>query len=104
MSTAVNLLKFNGMDATVEGSAEYDPQLNGAAETAVRLVKGQVRVKQLDLENDIKSHIPVCHPVITWLVRHSAMVKTMRVVGADGKTGWQRGRGAAGQLRGSRAI
>ena len=99
VNTAVNVLKLNGMDVTVEGSAEYDPQSNGAAESAVRLVKGQVRALQVGLENDIKSHIPVGHPVITWLVRHAAMVRTMRVVGADGKTAWQRARGSTCKLK-----
>jgi hypothetical protein len=99
VNTAVNLLKLNGLDITVEGSIEYDPQSNGAAESAVRLIKGQVRALQVGFENDIKSHIPVGHPVISWLVRHAAMVRTMRVVGADGKTGWQRARGAACKLK-----
>ena len=42
VSTAVNLLKLNGLDVTFQGPAEYDPQSNGAAQTAVRFVKGQV--------------------------------------------------------------
>ena len=76
VNTAVRLLKLRGMDVTVEGSAEYDPQSNGAAQTAVRLVKGQARGLKVGLENDIKSHIRVGHPVIIWLVRHAAMVRT----------------------------
>ena len=59
-------------------------------ETAFRLVEKQVRALQVGLETDIKSHIPFGIPVITWPVRHAAMVRTMRAVGADGKTGWQR--------------
>ena len=50
---AILKLVNNGMDVTVEGSAEYDPQSNGAAETAVRFVKGQVRALQFGLENGI---------------------------------------------------
>ena len=98
-TSQLNLLKLSGLDVSVEGSIEYDPQSNGAAESAVRLIKGQVRALQVGFENDIKSHILVAHPVITWLVRHAAMVRTMRVVGADGKTGWQRARGAACKLK-----
>ena len=37
VNTAVNLLKLNGVDVTVEGSAEDDVQSNWAAETAVQL-------------------------------------------------------------------
>ena len=99
VNSAVNVLKLSGTNVTVEGSAEYDPQSNGAAESAVRLVKGQVRALQVGLENDIKSHIPVGHPVITWLVRHAAMVRTMRVIGTDGKTAWQRTRGSTCKVK-----
>ena len=57
LNTMVNLLKLSGVNVTVEGSAEYDPQSNEAAETAVCLGKGQVKALQVGLENDIKSHI-----------------------------------------------
>ena len=63
------------------------------------LCQGQVRVLQIGHETDVKCHIPVGHPVITWLVRHAAMVRTMRVVRADGKTGWQLVRGATCKLK-----
>ena len=32
---------------------------------------------------------------MAWMVRHAAVVRTMHVVGVDGKTAWQRVRGAA---------
>ena len=67
VNTAVNLLTLSGLDVTVEGSVEYDPQSTGAAESAARRVKGQVRALHVGLENDINSYIPVGHPVITWL-------------------------------------
>ena len=54
VNTAFNLLKLSGLDVTGEGSIEYDPQSNGAAESAVRVIKGQVRALQVGFENDIK--------------------------------------------------
>ena len=86
-------IRSNGCDVTCEGSTPYDPQSNGAAESAARLVKGQLRALQLGLERELSSHIPIGHPILTWMVRHAAMVSTMFVVGDDGKTAWQRTRG-----------
>ena len=98
VATATNLLKLEGVDVTVEGSVPYDPQSNGAAESAVKRVKGSVRALQLGLENDLRSRVPIGHPVMTWLVRHAAMTRTMHVIGEDGKTAWQRVRGASCKL------
>ena len=52
--------KVKGLDqAMQEGSIPYDPQSNGAAESAVRLFKGQFRALQLGLERKLKARIPV---------------------------------------------
>ena len=40
VSSAANIFKINGVDVTCKGLTPYDPQSNGAAESAVRLVKG----------------------------------------------------------------
>ena len=98
VAAAANLLRLSGVDVTIEGSVPYDPQTNGAAESAVKRVKGGLRTLQLGLENDIKARVPVSHPIISWLVRHAAMVRTMHVVGEDGKTAWQRVRGTTCKL------
>ena len=37
----------------------------GAAESAVRLIKGQVRAIQLGLEHELQAHVPVGHPIMT---------------------------------------
>ena len=78
---------------TCEGSTPYDPQSNGAAESAVRLAKGQLRALQLGLERELSAHIPIGHPILTWMVRHAAMLRTMFVIGEDVRTAWQRARG-----------
>ena len=99
IAMAVNSLKLSGVDVTVEGSPPYDPQSNGAAETAFRLTKGSMRALQMGLENDIRARIPVGHPIIAWMARHAAMIQTMKVVGGDGMTAWQRVRGAACNIK-----
>jgi hypothetical protein len=37
VAATANLLKLEGVDVVCEGSTPYDPQSNGAAESAVRL-------------------------------------------------------------------
>ena len=89
-------LKVNGIEqAAVEGSVPYDPQSNGAAEMAVGLLKGSLRSLLLGLERQIGAKVPVTHPLVTWLVRHAAMLRTMRVRGQDGLTAYQRIKGRA---------
>ena len=61
---ALQALKVAGVDqASAEGSVPYDPQTNGAAESAVRLEKGMLRTLQLDLEERVGARIPVGHPI-----------------------------------------
>ena len=60
-------LKVSGLDqAASEGSVPYDPQSNGDAEAAVRILKGSVRTFQLGLERMIKARIPAGHPIMSW--------------------------------------
>ena len=82
--------------AASEGSVPYDPQTNGAAENAGRLVKGQFRTLLLGLERQLKARIPLTHPIISWLVAHSAVVRNLQVQGEDGFTPFQRARGTSG--------
>ena len=83
-------LKVNGLEqASAEGSVPYDPQSNGAAEAAVGILKGSLRTLILGLERQIGARVPVTHPIVTWLVRHAAMLRTLRVKGPDGLTAYQ---------------
>ena len=93
---ALKALKVAGVDqASSEGAVPHDPQTNGAAETAVGTLKGQLRTLQMCLERRLGMKIPVNHPILTWLVRHAAYVRTARVRGSDGQTGYQRARGTS---------
>ena len=68
----------------------YDPQTNGMAEGAVRLIKGQFHAMMMGLQRSIKGRVPIDRPALTWLVEHAACVRNARIVGSDGKTGNQR--------------
>ena len=91
---AIKEMKVNGVEqAAAEGSIPYDPQSNGAAEAAVKLLKGTLRALHLGLEKQIGAKIPPTHPIMTWLVRHAAHVRNVRIRGTDGLTAYQRTKG-----------
>ena len=97
---AIAVLKSSGVEnVTEEGSVPYDPQTNGAAENAVRLVKGMFKVLLLSLEREIRARIPLDHPIVPWLFRHGAFLRALEVRGQDGKTAYQRARGGRGPQR-----
>ena len=60
---ALIALKAKGVTSSSEGSVPYDPQTNGAAENAVRLLKGSLRPNLLSFERQIQARIPVQHPI-----------------------------------------
>ena len=54
----------------------YDPQSNGAIESGVKLVKGQLKTMRSALESRLGFKIPVAHPLLAWLVTYSANLLT----------------------------
>ena len=50
VGTALTALKMKGVTSSSEGSVRYDPQTNGPAENAVRLLKGSLRANLLSFE------------------------------------------------------
>ena len=94
LAEALRDLRIQGLEqALEEHSPEYDPQSNGSAEVAVRLVKGHLRTMRSCLESRIGYRIPVRHAVMSWLVRHAAALVTWCAKGHDGQTAYQRVRG-----------
>ena len=59
----------------------------------MRLVKGYFRTMRSCLESKIGHRIPVRHPLIAWMIRHSADIVTWCSKGHDGRTAYQRARG-----------
>jgi hypothetical protein len=62
-------------------------------------MKGMFKVVLLGLERQLNARIPLDHPIISWLLMHGAMLRTLLVRGDDGMTAHQRARGASGNLR-----
>ena len=63
---------------------------NGLAERAVETVVDHVRTLVLSLETHLKQKIPVQHPVMAWLVEHSAYLLNKYMLGKDGLTAFSR--------------
>ena len=100
VTRSVAALKMSGVENVVdEGSVPSDPQTNGAAEATVRLMKGTFKTLLLGLERQLNARIPLDHPIISWMLAHGAMLRTLLVKGEDGKTAHQRVRGSTGNLR-----
>ena len=66
------------------------PQVNGSAEVGVKLVKGQLRSLRSCLEAQLGFRVPVRHPLMSWMVKHSADLVTWCAKGHDGRTAYQR--------------
>jgi hypothetical protein len=92
---ALRGLRVDGLSSVAtEGSVPYDPQTNGAAEVAVQLTKKQMRATLLTLQKQLQAEIPPTHPVVAWMVAHSANLRTICKLGTDGLTPHERARGA----------
>ena len=76
-----------------EEPAKYDSQSNGATEVGVKLMRGIFRTLKLCPEARLDKYIPVTHPVVPWLLEHTALVLNTLVRGEDGLTPWTRIRG-----------
>ena len=77
----------------LENSPVGDSRANGAAERAVQSVSEQVRVIRRGLEQRLGLKLSSKHPVMTWLVEHSADLISKYQVGEDGKTAYERWKG-----------
>ena len=78
---------------TQEHPPRYDSRSNGSVENGVRLVKGHLRTMKSCPEMKIRKKIPEQHPLMSWLVEHTAWLLTVRLRGEDGKTAYERVRG-----------
>ena len=62
-----------------------ESQSNGLAERSVRTVEEQVRTRLAATEANIKTKIPSEHPLLAWLLEHSAYTLNKFGPGKDGK-------------------
>ena len=94
LKNALKALRVEGLEQVAEEHPPtYDPQANGAVESAVGDVKGRLRTCVLGLEQRLRHKIPPDHPVITWLVQHVTFLMNTLIRGSDGETCYHRVRG-----------
>ena len=68
----------------------YNPQANGGAEKACQDFMDVMRRMLLGLESRLSVKVDVNLPIVKWLIRHAAFVRTRYQVGHDGLTAWKR--------------
>lgn len=82
-----------------EHSNKYDCSSNASAEQALKVVTGILRTNKIDFENKWDMTLPLEHPVFSWLVEYSALVRNVVKVGDDNTTAYQPVRGQAPSKR-----
>ena len=60
-------LKMAGVNSADEVSVPHDPQTNGAAESAVRTLKGTVKANLMSMERKLQARLPLDHPMLARL-------------------------------------
>ena len=68
----------------------HEHKSNGSVENGVKIFQGLFRVHLIALEKEISSHIPIDHPILSWLVEFVGENLTKYLQGADGKTAYER--------------
>ena len=69
----------------VEESPVGSSQSNGSIESAICEVEAQIRTGRLALETNFRVKIPIHHPIIPWLVKHSGYLLNRFLIGHDPK-------------------
>ena len=77
---------FETFEAAPEVSAVGESASNGKAERAVQTFEDQLRTLKSALDSRLKRRVPVNHPLMNWLVEHTANVINRYAVTADGTT------------------
>ena len=77
-------------ETLLENSPVGDSRSNGIVERAVQSVAEQIRVLRAALEAKLKAKVPVIHPVICWLIEHSADALNEYQKGDGGRTAYHR--------------
>ena len=80
---------FESFEAVPEMSAVGESASNGKAERAVQTFEDQLRTLKSALDSRLKQKVPVNHPLMNWLVEHTANVINRYAVTADGTTPYQ---------------
>ena len=79
----------------VEHSRVGDSASNGRVERCIQELGGQVRTLRVALEERLRTTIPLSHPIVPWLIRHSADILNKCQVREEGKTSFELIKGRA---------
>ena len=77
-------------NVTVRQSPAYSSQSQGSVESFHRALMGQRRTLKAQLEANYDISIESQHPIIPWLVRHSAYLRNRYATHTDGNTSFYR--------------
>ena len=80
---------FESFEAVPEMSAVGESASNGKAERAVQTFEDQLRTLKSALDSRLKQKVPVNHPLMNWLVEHTANVINRYAITSDGSTPYQ---------------
>ena len=64
--------------------------MDGAIESTVGAVRGQMRTYVIALGSRLGHRLPTDHPVPAWMVEHAAFMMTVRIKAEDGGTAYER--------------
>ena len=81
------------MSISKEEFAAYDSESNRSAEVCIGMIHGLFRTQKQCLETRISQTIPIKHPLVPWLMEHTAFLLNAVVRGDDGHTPWTGVRG-----------
>ena len=90
---------FEPFEAVPEVSAVGESASNGKAERAIQSFEDQLRTLKSALDSRLQTKVPVNHPLMRWLVEHSANVLNRYALNSDGVTPYQALHGKRSTLR-----
>ena len=99
LKEALSILHIDLDSMKEEHPVPYDSQSNGGTENGIRNIRGVFRSARSCLEDRFKKRFPVNHPVMSWLLSHTANLMTIRYRNTDGVTPWTRIKGRSFGLR-----
>ena len=79
-----------GGNITVRQSPTYSSQAQGSVERFHRTLMGQIRTLRAQLQQNYDRTITSKHPIVPWMVRHTAYLLNRYATHADGNTSYFR--------------
>ena len=90
---AVKRERTEALDITIEESPVGEHKSNGEVENTAQVIQGQLRTLRLGLQSRYKIRLRADHPIMPWVIKHSAFLINVCRVGEDGRTAWERKKG-----------